>query len=289
MAEQAYIARKLRCALRNAGEHLQDSEVDLAGVGLAADGLTGLKAHLRCDAPLKLLDLFCVPVEQLKEACAGAGRALAAEKLQLRELEVELLDIKQQVVYPKAGALADGRRLGGLKMRVGKSRQGFVFLCKLTQRRNGVHKELADDEQPAAHTDDVRIVADVAARRAEVDDGLCLGAALAEGQHVRHNVVPYLVLMRGSSGIVNVVNMRAHLIELLVADIESQLLLTLGEREPQPAPSGELVVVRKLALHLLVGIAAAEGVFVKFVHGKVFLYQPLYVTSGLRLCSLRLW
>ena len=152
-------------------------------------------------------------------------------------------------------------------MRIGKRRQGLVLLCKLAQRRDGVHKELADDEQPAAHTDDVRIVADVAARRAEVDDGLGLGAALAEGQHMRHNVVPYLVLMRGSGGIVNVVYMCAHLVELFIADIEPQLLLALGEREPQPAPCGKLVVVRKLALHLLVGIAAAEGVFVKFVHG----------------------
>ena len=286
MAEQAYIARKLRRTLRNAGEHLQNRKVDLAGVGLAADGLTGLEAHLRGDAPFKLLDLFGVPVEQLKEACAGAGRALAAQKLQLRELEIELFDVKQQVVYPQAGALADGRRLGGLKMRIGKRRQGLVLFCKLTERRDGVHKELADDEQPAAHTDDVRIVADVAARRAEVDDGLCLGAALAEGQHMRHNVVPYLVLMCGRGGIVDVVYMRAHLVELFIADAKPQLLLTLCEREPQPAPGGELVVVRKLALHLLIGIAAAEGVFVKFVHGKV-LY--LYVTSGLRLCSLRLW
>ena len=38
---------------------------------------------------------------------------------------------------------------------------------------------------------------------------------------MRHNIVPYLGLMRGSGGIANVVYMRAHLVELFIADAEA--------------------------------------------------------------------
>ena len=105
-----------------------------------------------------------------------------------------------------------------------------------------------------------------------MDDGLGLGAGLAEGEHMGHHVVPDLVLMRRGGGIVDVVNVLAHLLNLLVADGDAQLLLRLRQRDPQLAPGGKLVVVGKQTLHFVVGVSAAQGVLVKFVHARSLPY-----------------
>ena len=87
MGQQPDVAGKLRRALRDAGQHLQHLKVHLARIGLTADGVRAGKAHLLADLPLKRDDLFLITVKQGEEARARAGRALAAEELQVRELE----------------------------------------------------------------------------------------------------------------------------------------------------------------------------------------------------------
>ena len=87
-----------------------------------------------------------------------------------------------------------------------------------------------------------------------------------------HHVVPDLVLMRRGGGIVDVVNVLAHLLNLLVADGDAQLLLRFRQRDPQFAPGGKLVVIGKQTLHLVVGVSAAQGILVKLVHSRSLPY-----------------
>ena len=134
MGQQPDVARELRRALRDAGQHLQHLKVHLARIGLTADGVCAGKAHLLTDLLLERDDLVLVAVEQGEEACARAGRALAAEELEMLQLELELLKIHQQILRPERGALADGRRLCGLKMRVGERRLCLVRLGKVRER-----------------------------------------------------------------------------------------------------------------------------------------------------------
>ena len=266
VGQQADVAGKLRGALRDAGQHLQHLKVHLARIGLAADGVRAGKAHLFADLLLERDDLLLVAVKQGEEARARAGRALAAEELEIAELKLQLLEIHQQILRPERGALADGRRLRGLKMRVGERRLCLVRLGKVRERLDDVHQQAADLLERFAHEDDIRIVADVAGRGTEVQNGLCLRAARAVGQHVGHDVVPHLVLARRGVVIVDVRDVRAQLADLLIRDRQTELLLALGQRDPEPAPGGKFVVVGVNVLHRAPGVAGAQGVDVAVVH-----------------------
>ena len=170
-----------------------------------------------------------------------------------------------EVIRPERCALADRGRLCCLKMRVRKRRNAFVLLGKIAQRRNGVNELFPHKDERLAHSDDIGVIADIAARCAEVDYRLCVGAALAEGEHMRHNVVAHLVLVPGRRLVVDIVNVRFHLLYLRIAYIESKLLLTLGKGDPQSAPGRELEVIGEKALHLFSGISPTQGIFIKFV------------------------
>ena len=76
-----------------------------------------------------------------------------------------------------------------------------------------------------------------------MDDGLRRGAALAVGEHMRHNIVPHLVLVPGGRGVVDIGQMAAQLVELFVADVDAELALALRQRQPQPPPGGKFAVV----------------------------------------------
>ena len=102
-----------------------------------------------------------------------------------------------------------------------------------------------------------------------MDNGLCLRAAFTESEYMGHNVVPDLMLVRGGGGIIDVGEIGPHLSKLFLAYIQAQLLLALSQGEPEPAPGGKLGVVGEKPFHFLVGISAAEGVFVKFVHNRL--------------------
>ena len=266
VGQQPDVAGKLRRALRDAGQHLQHLKVHLARIGLTADGVRAGKAHLLADLPLKRDDLFLITVKQGEEARARAGRALAAEELQVRELELQLLKIHQQILRPERGALADGRRLRGLKMRVGERRLCLVRLGKVRERLDDVHQQAADLLKRLAHENDIGVVADVAGRGAEVQNGLCLRAARAVGQHVGHDVVPHLVLARRGVVIVDVGDVRAQLLNLLIRDRQTELLLALRQRDPESAPGGKLVVVGVNVLHCAPCVAGAQGIDVAVVH-----------------------
>ncbi len=66
-------------------------------------------------------------------------------------------------------ALADSRRLCGLKVCVGERRLRLVRLGEVRECLDDVHQQAADLLKRLAHEDDVRVVADIAGRGAEMD------------------------------------------------------------------------------------------------------------------------
>ena len=109
-----------------------------------------------------------------------------------------------------------------------------------------------------------------------MDYGFCLGAAFAEGEHMRHNVVAHLVLVRGGGCIVNIVYMPAHFGNLFLGNGNSKLTLAFSKSHPEPAPGGKLAVVGKNALHFLAGIAGAKWVDIKFMIGHTKNLERLF-------------
>ena len=266
MGQQPDVAGKLRGALRDAGQHLQHLKVHLARIGLTADRVCTGKAHLLANLPLKRDDLFLIAVKQGKEARARAGRALAAEELEIAELKLQLLKIHQQILRPERGALADSRRLCGLKVRVGERRLRLVRLGEVGQRLDDVHQQAADLRKRLAHENDIGIVADVAGRGAEVQNWLRLRTARAVSQYVGHDIVPHFVFTCRGIVIVDVGDVRAQLLNLLIRDRQTELLFALCQRDPESAPGGKFVVVGVNVLHCAPGVAGAQGIDVAVVH-----------------------
>ena len=169
------------------------------------------------------------------------------------------MKVGDEIAQPKRSALADGGGLGGLIVREGERGQILVLLREVRRRAYRLEQQRAHLEQPFLHLDDIGVVPDIAGGRTEVDDGLGLGTALAVGQHMRHDIVPDLPLAGGGEFVVDVVDMRPELLDLLLGNVDAELPLRLRERHPQPAPCGELEVRGEDMLHPLAGVAFGKG------------------------------
>ena len=73
-----------------------------------------------------------------------------------------------------------------------------------------------------------------------MDDARGLRAGVAERADVRHHVMAQPVFILGGAVKIDIVEMRTHFLKLLVGNGQTQLLLALGEREPETAERREL-------------------------------------------------
>lgn len=80
---------------------------------------------------------------------------------------------------------------------------------------------------------------------------------------MRHNVVANFLFFLRRHIVVDVVDVRFHLVDLLVGDVDTQLLFGLGKRNPKFAPSAELEIGRENVLHLFACISLAKRRYVR--------------------------
>ena len=149
---------------------------------------------------------------------------------------LDVTEIEHQVLHPERRALADGRQLRGLQVRVAERRFCLPVRRERRQRPQHADESGANELEAASHLDEVAIVGDVAARRAEMDDPAGRGRHIAERVHVCHHVVPEPALVFRHRGEVDVVQMRAHLVERGLGDVDAERTLGFREREPEPSP-----------------------------------------------------
>ena len=176
-----------------------------------------------------------------------------------------MLQIQHHVLQPQRCALADRGRLCRLEVRIRQRRQIGILLREIRQCRDGAQKQRPDAQERLPLQEHVRVVPDVAAGRAQMDDRPRVRADLAVGVDMRHDVMPHLALPRVRHVVVDVVHVRPQLGDLLHRNIQPQLALAFRQRDPQPPPGGKLAVVREDFLHLPARVAAAQGVFVNSV------------------------
>ena len=182
------------------------------------------------------------------------------------KLEVELFQIKEQILRPKAGAFAGGRRLCRLEMRVGECRHIAIFFGEVGHGGDGIDQKGLDLQKRLAHDDDVRIVADVAARRAQMNDRARAGAGVAVGVNVAHDVVAQLRFIARRAFVVDIVHMRAKFVDLFLRHGKTEFMFRLGQSDPEPPPGGELHVVGENMTHFFARIARAQRACVIIVH-----------------------
>ena len=266
--EQADIGRKAVRALRDGGERRKDAAVELARIRLPAHGVAAVKAERGGEAAVHLIHLSPVAPEQLEKARLRAGRPPAAEEAEGREHRVDLLQVEQQVLHPQARPLAHRDRLGRLVMRIAERGQRAVAPGERPERAQHRDDLAADEAQRVPVQDEVGVVGDKAARRAQVDDARRARAAEPVGVHVRHHVVAHLALARLHDGIVDLLDVRGKLVHLRLRHRQAQRMLGARQLRPEPPPRLKAAVGREEALHPFAGIARAQGAFVPVLHGR---------------------
>ena len=104
-------------------------------------------------------------------------------------------------------------------MRVREARHVAVAPGGLGERDQNRRHPAEQQLEPFAHQDEVGVVGDVRARRAEVDEGARRRGLLAQVVDVRHHVVADPLLVLRDTLEIGVVQMRAQLRERALGDL----------------------------------------------------------------------
>ena len=147
-----------------------------------------------------------VAVEEGQKAGLRAGRPLRPAEFEVGEPVLDLLQVEYQVVTPKRGPLADRCRLGRLQVREAEARQIAVRCGEFRQDVDGCHQPAAEDFQSLPHQDQIGVIRDVTARRAEVDDAPRIRTTVTIRVDMGHHVVPQLPLVLGGPVEIDVVD-----------------------------------------------------------------------------------
>ena len=164
---------------------------------------------------------------------------------------LQLLYVIDELVDPKGRAFSDRGKLSGLKMGVSEAREILILKREIAEVFNDLRYLRKKDLSRAAEDDNVRIVADVAGRSAEVYYRSCLWTLYAVRVYVGHNVVPYLFFAGLCDVKIDIVDMRLHFGKLLVGYIKAEFLFALGKHAPQLSPGSEFILLGKNVLHLV--------------------------------------
>ena len=255
VGEETDVARHLVERRGDAGERGEDVVVGLARVGLSAHGDGLLEAHQLAHAAVQRHHLLLVAVEQLHERGLRPRGALHAAEGEVLDLVLQVLQVDHQVLVPQGRSLAHRHQLRRLVVREAQGRKGLVLLREVAQSMDHTHKLAKDQVRGFTNLDQIGVVANVAGSRAQVDDRHRVRTQLAERMNVRHHVMSQLLLLRLGKLVVDVVDVGLHLIDLLVSDVQTQLLLGSRQSNPQLPPGGELHIRRPDIAHLLRGIS----------------------------------
>jgi hypothetical protein len=257
--QQAEVVAQLAGRLRNAAQRVDDEGVHLARVRLARHGVGAREAQLARHLPVELAHLLVVPPEELEERRLRARGALAAVEAQRLEHVAEALHVEREVLHPQRGALAHRGELRRLEVRVGEARRRRVARGEGLQRAQERDEPAQHEAEAVAHHQQVGVVGDEGAGGAEVDHLARRLGLVAEGVHVRHDVVAKAALVLRRDLEVGVVEVRAHGHQRRLGDVDAQLPLALGQGEPQAAPQADAVLLPPQRLHGGGGVPGAEG------------------------------
>ena len=136
-----------------------------------------------------------------------------------------------------------------------ESRQIAVLGRELTEDADGLDQLPLNELESITDLDNVSVVSNVAGGGTKMDDGHSRRGGLSIGMDVPHNIVTELLLLLGGILEVDIVQLGAHLLELLVAYLNAKLLLGSSQSSPKLAPRGKLHGGGPNKGHLLGGIS----------------------------------
>ena len=92
-----------------------------------------------------------------------------------------------------------------------------------------------------------------------MDNALCLWALVAIGVNMAHYIVAEFFLIFLRNFVINIIGMSLKLIDLLLCNIKSKLMLRFGKCNPKFSPCFKLKIRRINILHFLACISCIEG------------------------------
>ena len=208
MLQQTDILRHPVRTLSHTAQGVQNAAVQLARVSLAADRETLRKTEIICNSTVQAVDFFFIAFEQFQKTCLGSGCPAAAEKTHVLKDKIEFIQIGNEILHPERRALADRYRLCRLIVRIPESRRRFIAFGKQGKIFQELQEFPAKIPQPFAEKDEVTVIGDVTACRAEVDDSLRRRRGFSVCGDMRHHVMPYFLLTFGGIGKVDIGDMR---------------------------------------------------------------------------------
>ena len=257
MLQQADVVCHAVAALGNGGQAVQNAAVQLPGIGLTADVKALVETKVPADHAVHFVDFPGIPIKQLQEAGFRTGGSPAAKELHGADDKVQLLQIGDKVLHPECRPLADRDQLGGLIVGVAQGWHGLVRFREYGKIGNHLQQFAPEILKAVPVEHHIRVVGDVAAGSAQVDDAGGGRRGLAVGIHMRHNVVPDFLLPGSGAGKINVRNVGFQLLHLGLGHGQSQGVLRLGKGHPQSAPGLNALLLGKQMEHILGGIAGA--------------------------------
>ncbi|MPM57020.1 hypothetical protein SDC9_103837 [bioreactor metagenome] len=188
--------------------------------------------------------------------------------------EIQLLEVRQQILHPKRCPLAHRHQLRGLIVGVTQRGHGFVFFREPAQIPQDRAKLAPEVLQSVPVEDEVGVVGDVAAGSPQVDDASGGGRGLSEGIYVGHHVVAdFLFPLRGAV-IVDVGDVGGQLVHLRLRYRKAQRVFRPGQLHPQLPPRLIAGVGGKQAQHIVGGVPRRQGGFIAILaHSKVNLSE----------------
>ena len=184
---------------------------------------------------------------------------LQPRKPQRLEPVAELLDVEREVLHPERRPLADGGELRRLEVGVGEAGQpracGWRSVSSAAEHRDEPAEQQA---QAVAHDDQIGVVGDERAGGAEVQERPGGRGLVAEGVHVRHDVVAEAPLVARRRGEVGVVEVGPHLRQRLLGDRRGRAPARPRRARARAGARARCGAARPRALHRGRGVAGAE-------------------------------
>ena len=269
--QQADIICHPVAALGNGGQAVENPAVQLSGIGLAADIKAAFKSESGADAPVHLVNLLPVAVEQFQEAGFGAGGAPAAQELHAVNHKFQFFQVGGKVLHPQCCSFAYRHQLGRLVVGIAQRGHSLVGISKFRQIGQDflqlffqVHQALAVDHQ-------VGIIGNVAAGSAQVDDACCVRCHFAVGVDMGHHIMAHFFFPGGGTSVVNVRQMGFQLGHLLLRHRQAQFLLCPGQGNPQPSPGQDSHIAGEKPEHIFRCVSGTQGGFIMVFHDSLLI------------------
>ena len=243
------------CTCCNTCKNIQNSGINLTGIGLSGNRIALPESHLLCDHRIDLVDGFLISVKKLQKACLCSCCSLGTKKLKASKDILQILKIHHEFLCPQSSTFTNSCRLCRLEMGKCQRRLILIFICKLRKLCDHIDQLLLNQSESFCHYDNVCIISYITGGCAQMNDSLCFRTLYSICIHMGHNVMANLTFSLLGHIVIDVILVSLKFINLLLGDVQTKFFFCFCQSDPQSSPCTEFHIRRKNILHFLAGIA----------------------------------